>query len=231
MAQVIEAPARLVLAWVEYALHPIDSTNALLRHSRGGLFPRKVVEIWGTSAVMFMLMTVPVSYLFGISLKDADFFAVWQAMILVCHALVAVAVHAMLLALRQRSDLSCLIKFYTIAIVYIPIIGILNLPGTFELYNKIRAAKREQLDLSSLLAKLMMPVDNGLAGFDEVATGLGYAVMFTAGAVFTEAIIVWFGNRRFSSYLAVGGAGVLAFIPLVGIAMPIYILNIYAHVQ
>jgi len=231
MAQVIEAPARLVLAWVEYALHPIDSTNTLLRQPRGGLFPRKVVEVWGTSAVMFMLMTVPVCYLFGISLKDADFFAVWQAIILVCHTLVAVAVHAMLLAFRQRSDLPSVIKFYTIGMVYIPIVGMLNLPGTFQLYNKIRAAKREELDPSPLLAKLLMPTDNGLAGFDEIATGLGCAVMFVAGAVFTEAIIIWFGNRRFSSYLAVGAAGFLAFIPLVGIAMPIYILNIYAHVQ
>src|SRR5205085_10111894 len=114
MAQVIEAPARLVLAWAEYVLSPIDSTNALLRDRHGALFPQPLVEIWATSAVMFMLITVPVSYLFGISLKDADFFAVWQAMILVFRALVAVAVHAILSAFRQRSDLSDIIKMYTI---------------------------------------------------------------------------------------------------------------------
>ena len=56
MAQVIEAPARLVLAWAEYALHPIDSTNALLRRRDGALFPQSVVEIWATSAVIFILM-------------------------------------------------------------------------------------------------------------------------------------------------------------------------------
>ena len=37
MAQVIEAPARLVLAWAEYVLRPIDSTNALLRDRHGAL--------------------------------------------------------------------------------------------------------------------------------------------------------------------------------------------------
>lgn len=178
MAQVIEAPARLVLAWVEYALHPIDSTNALLRQRRGVLFPKAVVEIWGTSAVMFMLITVPVSYLFGISLKDADFFAVWQAMILVFHVLVAVAVHAILSAFRQRSELSDIIKMYTITMVYIPVIGLLNLPGTFQLYNKIRVAKREQLDISTFLSRLLAPADSGMAGFDEIATGLAYVVIF-----------------------------------------------------
>ena|SRR5438874_4437504 len=231
MAQIIEAPARLVLAWAEYALHPIDSTNSLLRQRRGVLFPQAVVEIWATSAVMFMLITVPVSYLFGISLKDADFFAVWQAMILVFHALVAVAVHAMLSAFRQRSDLSDIIKMYTITMVYIPVIGLLNLPGTFQLYNKIRAAKREQLDVLSLVTKLLTPGDSGLAGFDEIATSLAYVIMFLAAAVFTEATIVWYGNRRFLSYLAVGVAGLLAFIPIVSVGMPLYILNIYAHVQ
>jgi hypothetical protein len=231
MAQVIEAPARLVLSWAEYALHPIDSTNALLRQRRGALFPQAVVEIWATSAVMFMLITVPVSYLFGISLKDADFFAVWQAMILLFHALVAVIVHAILSAFRQRSDLSDIIKMYTITIVYIPAIGLLNLPGTFQLYNKIRAAKREQLDPLSLASRLLTPTDSGLAGFDEIATSLAYLIMFLAAAVFTEATIVWFGNRRFLSYLAVGSAGLVAFIPIACIGLPLYILNIYAHVQ
>lgn len=231
MAQIIEAPARLVLAWAEYALHPIDSTNSLLRQRRGVLFPQAVVEIWATSAVMFMLITVPVSYLFGVSLKDADFFAVWQALILIFHALVALMVHAMLLAFRQRSDLTEIIKLYTITIVYIPIFGILNLPRTFQLYNDIQAAKRAQMDALSLATKLLMPTDNQLSGVNEISTVLGYTIMFAAAALFTEAIIVWYGNRRFLSYLAVGGAGILAFIPIVGIGMPLYVLNIYAHVQ
>src|SRR5437764_10451874 len=191
MAQIIEAPARLVLAWAEYALHPIDSTNSLLRQRRGVLFPQAVVEIWATSAVMFMLITVPVSYLFGISLKDADFFAVWQAMILVFHALVAVAVHAMLSAFRQRSDLSDIIKMYTITMVYIPVIGLLNLPGTFQLYNNIRAAKQEKLHPFSLVTKLLTPGDSGLAGFDEIATSFACVIMFLAAAVFTEATMAW----------------------------------------
>ena len=234
MAQVIEAPARLVLAWAEYALHPIDSTNALLRLRNGALFPQPVVEIWATSAVMFMLITVPVSYLFGISLKDADFFAVWQALILIFHALVALTVHAMLLAFRQRSDLTEIVKMYTITIVYIPLYGVLNLPRTFQLYNKIRAAKRESgdhIDVLSFAANLLTPADDQLSGLNEIATVLGYAILFTAAATFTEAIIAWYGNRRFRSYLSVGAAGVLAFIPVAGIGMPLYILNVYAHVQ
>jgi hypothetical protein len=231
MAQVIEAPARLVLAWAEYALHPIDSTNALLRRRDGALFPQSVVEIWATSAVIFILMTVPVSYLFGISLKDADFFALWQAQILIFHALVAFIVHAMLRAFRQRSDLTDIIKMYTITIVYIPVYGLLNLPRTFQLYNTIRAAKREQIDALALATKLLLPADNQVSEFDEIITVLAYTVLFAAAAVFTEAIIAWYGNRRFLSYLAVGTAGVLAFIPVAGIGMPLYILNIYAHVQ
>jgi hypothetical protein len=233
MAQVIEAPARLIFAWVEYALHPIDSTEALLRQRSDTVFSQPVVEIWATSAVIFMLITMPVAYLFGISLKDADFFAVWQALILIFHALVALIVHAMLLAFRQRSDLTEIVKMYTITIVYIPLYGVLNLPRTFQLYNKIRAAKHDSdhMDVLTLAANLLTPVDDQLSGLNEIATVLGYAILFTAAATFTEAIIAWYGNRRFLSYLSVGAAGVLAFIPVAGIGMPLYILNVYAHVQ
>src|SRR5438067_523083 len=120
---------------------------------------------------------------------------------------------------------------YTITIVYIPLYGLLNLPRTFQLYNTIRAAKREQIDALSLAANLLTPAENQLSGLNEIATVLGYAILFTAVAVFTESIIAWYGNRRFLSYLSVGAAGVLAFIPVVGIGMPLYILNVYAHVQ
>ena len=140
MIQAIEAPARLILAWMEYALHPIDSTNALLQEQSATLFPKSLIEIWATSAVILMLIVLPVSYLFGISLKDADFFGFWQAMILIFHVILAVTVHATLVVFRQHSDLSGIIKLYTIRIVYIPIIGVLNLPGTYQLYNKIHAA-------------------------------------------------------------------------------------------
>jgi len=231
MAQVIEAPARLVLAWMEYALHPIDSTNALLRQRSSTLFPKPLVEIWATSAVILMLSAVPVSYLFGISLKDADFFAVWQAMILIFHAILAVTVHAMLVVFRQHSDLAEIIKLYTIRIVYIPVISILNLPSTYQIYQNIRAAKRNEMDAFSLVSSLLTPTENGLGGLDEIATVLGYVIMFLTTAVFTEAVIVWYGNRRFLSYLAVGASGVLAIIPLVGLGLPLYILNIYAQVR
>jgi len=129
------------------------------------------------------------------------------------------------------SDLSEIIKLYTIRVVYIPIIGILNLPGTYQLYNKIRAAKRNETDPFSLLSSLITPTENGLRGLDEIGTVLACAIMFLTAAVFTEAVIAWYGNRRFLSYLAVGAAGVLATFPLIGMGLPLYILNIYAHVQ
>jgi hypothetical protein len=178
-----------------------------------------------------MLIALPVSYLFGISIKDADFFGFWRAMILIFHVILAVTVHAILVVFGQHSDLSDIIKLYTIRIVYIPIIGILNLPGTYQLYNKIRAAKRNETDPLSLLSSLLTPTENGLRGLDEIGTVLSYAIMFLTAAVFTEAVIAWYGNRRFLSYLAVGTAGVLAMFSLIGMGLPLYIFNIYAHVQ
>src|SRR4029077_13645108 len=231
MVQAIEAPARLILAWMEYALHPIDSTNALLQEQNATLFPKSLIEIWATSAVILMLIALPVSCLFGISIKDADFFGFWQAMILIFHVILAVTVHAILVVFGQHSDLSDIIKLYTIRIVYIPIIGILNLPGTYQLYNKIRAAKRNETDPLSLLSSLVTPTENGLLGLDEIGTVLSFAIMFPTAAVFTEAVIAWYGNRRFLSYLAVGTAGVLAMFSLIGMGLPLYIFNIYAHVQ
>ncbi len=115
--------------------------------------------------------------------------------------------------------------------VYIPLIGILNLPATYEIYNKVHIAKQAKMDVWSLLSSLMTPAENKLAGLDDIGTALAYAIIFVTIAVFTEAIIAWYGNRRFLSYLAVGIAGVLAMLLLIARGLPLVVLNVYAHVQ
>jgi hypothetical protein len=151
MPGLFDRPVEQIFYWAQFVFHPLESTVTLLRDDPSILFPKKLIDIWVASVLVYLFTIWPIAYLFGISIKDVDFLAIWGATLVVSQILFAFVTHCMLRLMRQKSTLAYTLRLYTIIIIYWPVVLIFQLPGMYNLYLGVRFIKESKSDILTVL--------------------------------------------------------------------------------
>lgn len=225
-----------VRIWVRCIARPVATLNAVLPGASDEHHLSGAAKVWVPSLLISLVLSFPMLNLFGIEWNNLGFhLSNWLTTVL---ALVAVGfiAHRILTALKLKSEFVRTLVMYTTPVVaYSPIITLINLPGTIQLFDAVKAIKEQKLpiDVAAITLARNLLGEGTIQPGPLVATTTFLVSIFGFGclAVFAEAVSQWYGNSRFKSYSAVAAALMLSTIVTMGIVVPIQLFTIYSFLK
>jgi hypothetical protein len=228
-----------LVMWLRCLISPVQSINSLTLDVDKGKSVELIFSLWIPPILIGILIQIPVAHMFDVGLNNnMEFlsFSIILIMIMVCAS--GVLAHMVMRALRLKSKLPCTLALYTIVVIYYPIVNIVLLRKTYQLFNAIYVIK-QTVDLSKMdaygiiirfLQTLNMHTDGMLYVIDNIIVYASGFIDILCVTAFAEMLVQWYGNTRFKTYVAVGGSKILVLCLGTLIYWPIETFTLYSFI-
>ena len=161
---------------------------------------------------------------------------------LLCHNLVDIHIvaiyniHFGLQIFNLKSNIVETSAIYTIMFIYLPLVSLVNLPNTYQIYFAIREIKREGLAMADAIPRYLVITESFknqqlLYYLGEISTALIVCGMLFAMVAFNETICGWYGHPRHRTYLVVSASIFISMTLTVVVGIPILLLILYSYIK
>lgn len=224
--------------WLRCVTQPIAVLNTVLPEVTDDYSNLPAaIQVWVPSFLISLILTFPVLNLFGIAWDNLGFHLSNSLMAILLMLSIVFIAHKILVWRKMKSEYVRTLAMHTIAIApYLPGYALLNLPGTYIMYNVIKEIKTKKQpigwDTAVLFAKsLFISIQHGGLFLLFLSTALG-VLSFGCLVIFAEAVSQWYDNNRYKTYSSIALAMVGSIILLlVGVPMQLFIIYSFVKVD